>query len=397
MFQKPHAHAKARFTTIYLVLLDIRQAQDSELCRKPVSDVSENIRTVRPMNIILASTSARAVYQTALPHQVVGDPDQCDAILADAVGTPALVRSVIRDHPFLADAAEVLAARLDAGEGEGDKPAGVLVGSDGARFRSNEMDRLFWRGQLPGGSLWHIPDLDGLGINGVYCVSPEMHLVLRSRKLALPDASKLAMELCGYYDYPFRTGDSMVSRRKPLTTKAQLTTFIDSIDRDHHGVPRAKRAADFAIDGSASPRESALALFLSMGTRLGGMGLPKPLLNQPLEVPAHCQALLDGQRTIRFDLYWPEFKLAIEYDSQAYHQTTRQIELDKNRLAVAQNMGIQLVTATPSAVRNLGKMEPLLRTIFLRIKGREPWNVSLNIREKREALRKALFSMDAVL
>ena len=86
------------------------------------------------------------------------------------------------------------------------------------------------------------------------------------------------MELCSRYCVD--RDELLVSMNsEPPTSKSKLTEYLGTIDTSY-GIDKARTAVGKLMDGSASPRETAVALMLSLPTRMGGFELPKPKLNK---------------------------------------------------------------------------------------------------------------------
>lgn len=333
------------------------------------------------MDIIFTHSTARAIYSADLPHQVVGDPDRCQSILDNASDRGESARAVLWDcealRPLVDNSAEVSAIPE------------LLVGKSTRRGTSRQVMHHQWNGDAPGGSLWYLPSLSAQF--RAFCVSPPLYLVQRCRTLNVEDAALLAMELCGHYQLNPLAHGALERRNEALTCASELATYASQLTSQAQGIAKARRAAHLAMDDSLSPRESALALFLSIGSRNGGCGLPKPVLNQPLEVPAKSRGLLDGYGSIRFDLYWPNAGVAVEYDSNLYHDNRRSLMVDKSRAMVAKTMGITLFSITNDMCRSLETFEPCLDQLVYQILHRRPWPLSPRNGEKRRALFEKLF------
>lgn len=208
------------------------------------------------------------------------------------------------------------------------------------------------RGILPPSSLV------ALG-KGLFVSSPELCMVQLASELTPVDLAVLVMELCGSY----RMGQSGTLYGEPLLTDiATLQGFIQSC-RDAkrmnlHGVKRLDAVLGHIAAGSASPRETAVCLLLCLPTVWGGYGLPWPQVNYPLPVHAsHLETL--GRKSYRFDLCWPESKVALEYDSSEFHSDAVRLALDAEKRTTAQKLGYTVVSLTNGQLRNVDAMDEL--------------------------------------
>lgn len=131
---------------------------------------------------------------------------------------------------------------------------------------------------------------------------------------------------------------------------------------DMPGVAKARRALKYLADGSASPKESQLALLLGLPCVMGGYGLGVPRMNEEITFVKGSRKATDSDMNY-VDLYWPEAKLAVEYDSDLAHIGSDEIARDaikKNALAVA---GINVVTVTKKQLMSYAEMEKVAHVV----------------------------------
>jgi hypothetical protein len=169
-------------------------------------------------------------------------------------------------------------------------------------------------------------------------------------KLNLINLIQLGFELCGTYSLPAHSEPYVAKTQESLdkgfvscealTNVKKLAGLISKLS-GIHGHKRAMRALQFVADNSASPMETKLTMFLTLPYRLGGYGLPMPLLNPRIEGSSY-----------RCDLFWPKVKLAVEYDSDQFHTGADRIARDSMRRNDLALLGITVVTVTRQQVRN---------------------------------------------
>lgn len=122
---------------------------------------------------------------------------------------------------------------------------------------------------------------------------------------------------------------------------------------------RGLRVAELALDRSASPMETALALILSLPVEYGGFGLGKPLLNEAISLPR----VLSTFKAVAPDLLWPETCVALEYDSDEFHRGDSSSGRDTERWNALTAEGYRVLRATPTSVRSLAGMELLAKQL----------------------------------
>lgn len=109
-----------------------------------------------------------------------------------------------------------------------------------------------------------------------------------------------------------------------LTSRAELVGYAKSARAvGVRGAGKAVRALDLATGGSASPRETDLAVFFLLSRRLGGADLGGFAVNASLEVSQRHRETLEGQSEVKPDFLWTDAKLVVEYDSNAHHLTPK--------------------------------------------------------------------------
>lgn len=197
-------------------------------------------------------------------------------------------------------------------------------------FVSNENER-----HARPGVVWHkarkgIPQKSFLLIHGLYCVCPELLFLQMASELSFGSLVELGFSLCGDYGAGSRLHFDSLSNA--LTTPNALQSYLNCCNRIK-GLEKAKAAAKYVLAGSASPRESKLAIMLILPKRLGGYGLPFPQMNTEIG------------STGRFgDLVWPRQKVILEYDSSAFHGTAEADERDSIRRVEADLAGYSVIT-----------------------------------------------------
>ncbi len=224
------------------------------------------------------------------------------------------------------------------------RPFHVLVGNAGARRTSEQVKSHIWALPVPKGAV-----LDTQ--NGFCVTSPEFTFLLMSERMGLIDLVKVGFELCGSYDLSAGT----VRPCQPLTTVAKLRTFV--VKASHaRGRKKALRALRFVIDGSASPRETVLAMLLCLPYKLGGYGIELPVLNCRIDVPARARSV-SSKQFYRCDLYWPRANLALEYDSDQEHLGSKNAASDSARRIALDELGVDVVTVTTLQIASREEME----------------------------------------
>lgn len=189
----------------------------------------------------------------------------------------------------------------------------------------------------------------------VFSASPELTFTQLGSTSTLIKLISLGYELCGTYtNGPGCSHDA-------ITTKRKLKAFAEKIP-SVNGARRAQRAARYVLDGSASPMETAIAMELTLPYLLGGKNFPPPSLNKSMTL-SKAASKIAGRRSLVYDLYWPEAKLAIEYDSRQFHSSDSARIKDSQKRAAAAEMGVSLISITERQYRNILEFDEITQML----------------------------------
>ena len=304
------------------------------------------------MGIYLSHLSALRYWRSVGHPRVIGAGLSCE--IARALGRPsgtARIRRIPEGPPDVALVRDV-AGRAFAGVGDvgatfgagttddvrdasAAEPLHVLVARNEDRRPSRGIVCHALGADLPSGSLVRLASPD------VYVSSPGLCLIQLAATLPDVELTLLACEFCGMYG-PSRAVPHGLFGRTPLSSVASLRTYASKASH-LKGCRRVRLCLAHALDRSASPMESILALSQCLPMRRGGAGLPAPLLNHRVELTPEAR-LHCGKRHFVYDLHWPGLNVAAEYDSDAAHALDPQRDNDSVRRAIIQAMGEQVVT-----------------------------------------------------
>lgn len=229
---------------------------------------------------------------------------------------------------------------------------------------------------LPEGSFMQVCE-------GVLVPSWPLYYVLKCREMpSLSARLMLGMELCGSYGHtvvgdrasgaffhkPRRDADGKLTTKwnypkiEPATTVAELQKYLQQ-QRGVKGLCRAREAARYVLDGSASPAESALALMATLPCKLGGYGFAAMELNPQITVPAEKRHLT------RADSYHPDGYLCqlntdLEYESDENHCSPQAVRRDKARRNDIQALGIEVKDVTWEMLSHLDSLDLLFEQLL---------------------------------
>ena len=222
--------------------------------------------------------------------------------------------------------------------------------------------------------------------NGFCVCSPEFTFLLMADTLDAMDLILLGYEFCGTYDVS--AGDLRFCA--PLTTVARLRSVAERAE-GVRGRRSALCALQYVADGSASPRETVLAMLLCLPYRLGGYHLELPCMNYRIDVGAQARKVA-SRRFYRCDLYWPRARLALEYDSDLEHLGSKKAASDSARRNALNALNVDVVSVTTLQIASRDEMKAIAhhvaKRLGKRLQCREPAFSAANLRLRTRLLGK---------
>jgi very-short-patch-repair endonuclease len=168
--------------------------------------------------------------------------------------------------------------------------------------------------------------------NGKMVASPELLFLELACKLSIHRLILLGLQMCSHP--PGRPSEA-------ITTKRKLKAFIEKTS-GHRGHRKAERAVKYLEDGSASVMESIAYMILTLPYSLGGYGLDGAVFNHEIKLKTETGKRL-GQKRCFVDLYYKQAKLAVEYESFAYHSSPSEQGKDMMRAAMLERQGLNVI------------------------------------------------------
>ncbi|MDD4389562.1 MAG: hypothetical protein PHW03_02030 [Eubacteriales bacterium] len=121
-------------------------------------------------------------------------------------------------------------------------------------------------------------------------------------------------------------------------------TFLEKTP-GHRGRRKALRAINYIENGSASIMESIAFMILTLPHALGGYGLHDAVFNYEIKLKHDVSKRL-GQKRCFTDLYYESKRLAVEYESFAFHNSPSEQGKDVMRAAVLEKQRIGVMRLT---------------------------------------------------
>ena len=260
----------------------------------------------------------------------------------------------------------------------GPSPIDVLVPSDADKF-SKQVNYHVIKGKLPPHSLYPIRD-------GIHVVSPELCLIQMCNLLPLVEAIQLGMEFCG--TYALRPGQyEAYAQRDYRLVDADAFLRHTNAWKGIRGIVPARRVARYLANDAASPMETILYLLLCLPVKLGGYGLPRPVLNERVDLDEH-ESLLLRKEYLKPDLKWENAKLIVEYEGE-YHNDEEQRVKDEQRRVVLETKGYTVLSLKKQQVYDPIAFDGIARMLAKKL-GKRLYAVKPQQLTAREELRATL-------
>ena len=230
--------------------------------------------------------------------------------------------------------------------------------------------------------------------SGIVVSSPEHCFLQMATRLSLVELIELGYEFCGRYSLPglnesLETMQRGFYDRPPLTNVKRLLSLVQQM-KGTRGQVKAMKALKYIVDNSASPVETKLAILLTLPYKLGGRALPLPVMNASMNVS------IDGHSKsatrLFCDLFWPNAKVAVEYDSDMYHTGATRIASDSRRRALLLSAGVSVITVTNTQLRNANEFETIAKLLATNLGVRLRSNENPGFPTAHRQLRMMLFS-----
>lgn len=258
------------------------------------------------------------------------------------------------EHPVDAFTVRDLMSENSALRRAGEPLEFVASGRCGARRQASYISHVFGS-PLPAGSVFQVR-------GGLWCCGPELTALQLAAGLSELELVVVLCELMGTYSLASGSDGGLVQRSRSLTDPDRLQAFLGKL-KGTDGVKALRRAAALALPGSASPRETKLALRLCLPAKKKGYGLKLLSMNEPLEVGR----LGCGDKALRKpDILIAPYEgsgaspVAFEYDGEETHMTREGVLSDTVRGNELKAMGISEYRINRELYRNINYMEDIV-------------------------------------
>lgn len=243
-----------------------------------------------------------------------------------------------------------------------EEPLDIMIFNSAQRGWSERIKYHTWSSALPQNALY--------GAGNLLVSSPEFVFLQLAGELTTAQLAALGCELCGTYILQSRSErlmavpDAAPRRRFPLTNTTKLEAFL-SAAKSARNLAKAHRALQHVVEASRSPMETMMFLLLCLPPRLGGYGMPHPVMNPVIDLDAVARKTA-GRRWCEGDACWIESKLDLEYNGLV-HASAQRMRSDAGRVIALEHMGWKVISVTSSQVFDIEQFEVVTDQVASRI------------------------------
>lgn len=265
------------------------------------------------------------------------------------------------------------------------KPLDLLTGNRNERRSTKRVRFHCVQTALPDGALVLVDETtlpNGTKLH-IALSSPKFCFLQMARSLAWFDLIALGFELCGDYALAPDAPRGFLPHN-PISTPDDLLAFATNA-YNFTGSKTARRAARQILQGSRSPKETKVCMLAHLPRLQGGMGCKAPLLGQEIEAPDPAARIL-GTRTFKPDLYWPEYRMAVEYSNRAWPSAQERLNYDKLVRNAYRMLGITAISLGKDGLSDDARLRKRFELINRKCKRRLQTPNDRHLARQRELL-----------
>ena len=228
------------------------------------------------------------------------------------------------------------------------RPLHLVVTDPALKHRIHDCRVHVCRADLPAGSFRRLPQ-------GNLVSSPALTFLQMASSANLWELIEIGNHLCSTFSISDE-GRSYTGKREQLVSLEQLRDYLASLPPHTRGAKRALTALEHVVELTASPMEVHLAMHYGLPPDLGGRGPLTMHANQAIRISEQGQRLLGSQYLVG-DLYLPEFKCDLEFDSEEFHTGKYRLDHTQARRNVLEAMNVKTVSATYGQMNTLERFD----------------------------------------
>ena len=226
--------------------------------------------------------------------------------------------------------------------------------------------------------------------DGLYIPSPELLFYQLTQISDYPSLMLAGIEICGAYS--MCPDGNQFNKANSITSPKSIKSYLNNLAKLNNKVPNIRKSLNAAMylgENSYSPQESMLYIMFSSPRHLGGYGIRNLEFNTAVTLSSKAKKICN-QEYIFPDISNPKKKIAIEYDSETFHDNSSQNTKDKLRINALQSDGWRVFSFVKSNTYNVNALHQMA-TDILQANGQEKRINTKNFESKRNDLHRSLY------
>ena len=257
-------------------------------------------------------------------------------------------------------------------------PIELLIENGNLRRHSPSAHYFVRANEFPQGSFLKISD-------GIYVVSPHLLFLELATRIDLIELIYLGSQLAS--KYVITDDEQGFVKSTSLFSVESLLLYLEKMD-GYPGIKKARCASKYIVGKGESPMETCSVLLLTLPRRLGGFGIPKPVLGYEIDLDP-VKYMEYPKSSLRFDMLWKEARLDVEYDSMQFHSSQKKLIEDSMRRNIIRSLKYDIITITYKEYVSIDLMTNIAKIISKHI-GYKLQGLDIIWRSRSETLRDIL-------
>ena len=194
----------------------------------------------------------------------------------------------------------------------------------------------------------------------------ELCLLLEARTAALANLVETGYEFCGRYRLPALPDGNMAPDQLPHDLRAEAAVA----PLPHARCQRRRRGEKMPFRTYSRirnrPKNRSFPCSAAFRDASAATGFPQATLNHPVRISENARGR-DVGRICRCDLFWPDAKLDVEYDSRLHHAGEAEQEKDSARRTALAYAGILVITVSSDQLHTRSEMDKVAHAMAKRL------------------------------
>lgn len=188
--------------------------------------------------------------------------------------------------------------------------------------------------------------------HGLYIVSPQLCFLQVAEESTFLDLARIGTDLCSKYLCSPYEKEKLIQLEQQRFSSGTFRAYLAKA-QGFRGIAKARAAARWIVDNTRSPRETSMALLMTLPSRRGGFQLHGWEANALVDLDEQASLIL-RQSKVECDMLNRKYWRTFEYNSDLFHDTEEAGEHDLEKITALQSMGY---VVTPISTRQFNDFD----------------------------------------